>query len=963
MQDEMFPQFMELKEKKKEEIHQNRIKSDEFVQRFGDILDVGILRKLNTRLQEDADQRSLFFNRYQEEIPQEDIAQEQDTEVRTEITTNVKRVVGDREISDADMGLRITSTKQRMELQRILVEQQQAFFGRKVQEYLYAQKYMSRDQAEILSERFKSADINENKEEQKEKAEEQKEKVEEKSEEQKQKEKKEKEQKEKSAAEREALREWMVAEGESEAGLEMTDKYMEELASEQDEKHYGAMLKIVKFIPKLIDPGKFVYKGDKEFAAGFAYNYSLISRGAAAKVFLDRLDNAAKEGLYELKDDLEQARQIIGLCTGLKAEYEERMELISSPYYALLSQDDLNAYLGENGEQRLKDLSGEGWNKDAFVAYINRYRKLSASQLSDNIREFKNAELEKHKTVKLSTVEGKEITEKAQDVDTDQMKKFSKCMKDLTLFLGQRMPALDADPEQLDASCVIAATLYNNVMGSIQNCLKKTENYGNRPSIERRLREVYNQCKLESSLFRTKAMEYRELIAEGGYKKDTVLTWSDALRYQRAVVYNLDGQDGVSMKKFGNSSSVVYRLTTQKNGEKNHVFFRKNERVWKKGIVNVADSYYNALSEENKRKYKDIFDAIKIDSVKIVKGQYFQDFIEDMRLKSEVDILNELLNTGGLTVQRKLSEFRQANPGGLKKLGMILKDLSKKCFQTTIATSSRGGAYISSGNSLSQRNVATSRMAQLLGVQDMIADSRTAYVRRGKELIQGNIMEDTKGMDEEALNEKLEKDKKTAYYDAAAINQLFSLQIFDIICGQVDRNAANFHLLTKQNGSKEVKITGIKGLDNDLSFGKLLFRNIERGYNRIREASEENLRGMPLQLLNSIMHLRPRDMVLDHMLCDILTEHERAALWDRIMGLQDRIRNLPGLVQDDYGRFQYEDEEDNNDTLRQAKVLREMKRKWLRGETQKMDYISVFRSDYVNMSKLDEVINNGGRVA
>jgi hypothetical protein len=122
-------------------------------------------------------------------------------------------------------------------------------------------------------------------------------------------------------------------------------------------------------------------------------------------------------------------------------------------------------------------------------------------------------------------------------------------------------------------------------------------------------------------------------------------------------------------------------------------------------------------------------------------------------------------------------------------------------------------------------------MAQLLGLQKIICDSKTAYVRDKDKHLKGNIMEDAGGLRTSDLIKLCKQNQLKLSYSAEAINQLFSLQMFDVICGQVDRHLSNYHVTYKQKG-KEVIITGVRALDNDMSFGKLGTPYAKNGFNR-----------------------------------------------------------------------------------------------------------------------------------
>ena len=121
------------------------------------------------------------------------------------------------------------------------------------------------------------------------------------------------------------------------------------------------------------------------------------------------------------------------------------------------------------------------------------------------------------------------------------------------------------------------------------------------------------------------------------------------------------------------------------------------------------------------------------------------------------------------------------------------------------------------GENINCRNVAMSKMAELLGVSNLICRTEKAEIKRGGRIIRGTMMEAANGLDirspggkgnplinmppEKALNNHILKD-------------LADLQMLDLICGNLDRNLANIIYTVNEKG----EINSVKGIDNDTSF-------------------------------------------------------------------------------------------------------------------------------------------------
>lgn len=130
---------------------------------------------------------------------------------------------------------------------------------------------------------------------------------------------------------------------------------------------------------------------------------------------------------------------------------------------------------------------------------------------------------------------------------------------------------------------------------------------------------------------------------------------------------------------------------------------------------------------------------------------------------------------------------------------------------------------------MTKRNVATSRVAALLGLGHLVAKSETAelYDEATGRTLRGNLMEKAAGASSAGEFLKTAKNRapaaaagaqKTTSVSASGGFQrdLCSLQVLDVICGQMDRHANNFFVTARENG----ELTGLQGIDNDAAFGR-----------------------------------------------------------------------------------------------------------------------------------------------
>lgn len=252
-----------------------------------------------------------------------------------------------------------------------------------------------------------------------------------------------------------------------------------------------------------------------------------------------------------------------------------------------------------------------------------------------------------------------------------------------------------------------------------------------------------------------------------------------------------------------------------------------------------------------------------------------------------------------------------------EKISTALMKLGKAVFHRAILGND---VKVKAGRNVSNRHVATSRLATAFKIQDMVCDSRNAYIRKDGRLIKGVVMENSMGEGGSELCLKASNEKKKIKYSENAISQLFTMQMFDALCGQIDRNGSNFHFTYKLEGDTYV-LTGVKCIDNDMSFG--LFVDIKKGFNRSKPVDERNIRGLPTEMLNRFMAMTPEYM--NSVLGDILEKDELNALAERLAIIKDVITNMvnKGELEMHNGMYRYKDAEMRDDTLRQLYVIKE----------------------------------------
>ena len=255
----------------------------------------------------------------------------------------------------------------------------------------------------------------------------------------------------------------------------------------------------------------------------------------------------------------------------------------------------------------------------------------------------------------------------------------------------------------------------------------------------------------------------------------------------------------------------------------------KQIRKLAKGDVTAVQQYYHDIrfgklsgDEQEKLTWKDILYSGREATIEV------DDLHNDQRFKALGD---------GIKVGEKAG--RKLESGVFVKKDVIdkinIKDGISPAFNVPEKDIVQGD-YGKKDN-ITNRNVATSRMAGLLGLSGIVEESKTVKVKdtsTGK-TYKGNLMSFAKGEGADhaskALDKKAKEDneklggkrietvedrmkKITAVLAPSLQKEMTSLQVLDYICGQGDRKLGNYFV--EKEGDKYAHVHGI---DNDMSFG------------------------------------------------------------------------------------------------------------------------------------------------
>jgi len=188
---------------------------------------------------------------------------------------------------------------------------------------------------------------------------------------------------------------------------------------------------------------------------------------------------------------------------------------------------------------------------------------------------------------------------------------------------------------------------------------------------------------------------------------------------------------------------------------------------------------------------------------------------------------------------------------------------------------------LTKGVEQAKRNVATTRMAEALGLGHLVSHSEKMTVHKDGQILEGCFMEFAKGVD--LRNTKSVDDlykisqidfKRNASYSQAES----SLEILDYICGQTDRHVGNmFYQLSEPDEAGKRNIIGLQAIDNDAAFGA------KGHFNAEHQVDFDSIFFIDKDLAENVKNIKQED--LECVLGDLLSKEE-------IQGVVARIENV-----------------------------------------------------------------------
>ncbi len=267
------------------------------------------------------------------------------------------------------------------------------------------------------------------------------------------------------------------------------------------------------------------------------------------------------------------------------------------------------------------------------------------------------------------------------------------------------------------------------------------------------------------------------------------------------------------------------------------------------------------------------------------------------------EVLEKIVNSIGNYYNREFSselEAFRAKAYGNDILGEFAEYFYLHNLSHIIA---RDNVKMDNGSSLTNRNIATRHLAELLGVPELVpATQKVKYQDQNNNKDHyGIIMAQAKGdqlfkASTKVYNKPQENDVPSQF-DSSVFLQMNTLQILDVIAGQTDRNSSNIFVegtVAKVDNRRHYQ--KIQAIDNDMCFGKLTYNDIKKRNSPsflLNTIEDKNgfckLKVVDKRLYDSLVVLT--DEMVDYVFADLLTKDELKALKDRIKGVKKLLKH------------------------------------------------------------------------
>lgn len=311
-------------------------------------------------------------------------------------------------------------------------------------------------------------------------------------------------------------------------------------------------------------------------------------------------------------------------------------------------------------------------------------------------------------------------------------------------------------------------------------------------------------------------------------------------------------------------------------------------------------------------KYEDFILSMPLPDKEMKLSAYQMMVAENTLLKKRQELLekNKAMLEGADKDKKETLEKIQENKKQFEEIGELLAD--KQGIRQLSQTAARFDAnmlamsFIDEDNKkmeLTARNIATSRLAELIGAGNVVAHSEKMIVKTGDKVMSGCFMEFAKGIDPTSTDPReLKKISEVEFsLTPSFLKDMTNMEILDYLCNQADRHAYNmFYQVSEPDAQGKRNIIGIQGIDNDLAFGS--YDSIKTGH-QSREI-EQDMIFIDKSVADRVKKLDSH--AIDYALGDILPKNQVDLVKKRLETFKQHMKeNMVVLEGDEWELKEY----------------------------------------------------------
>ena len=401
----------------------------------------------------------------------------------------------------------------------------------------------------------------------------------------------------------------------------------------------------------------------------------------------------------------------------------------------------------------------------------------------------------------------------------------------ITIFLEQYRKTID----KLDA-----LTLANHKKRANTNKKKKKEQYGKNielyDQLSKTLSKDYNA--FLNTKERNERYDLHELFETSRVSSDyTVIKVSNDINKG-----SVNSRIPVTLKTPDNQEITGYFTVDNRNPGKNYV---------KEKVAETRKKYNGSADFINADALIKIYNSIcsrsgDTDKERASKALYARKLLmwykEELLTKSYEDKRKILREATGMDIAKYMTTPKKTN---------LLIDLLSTTAAASNQMSVSNGVGIRSGANINRRNAAMSRMAQLLGFPELVAQSFNVKLDIDGKKLKGTFMREVKGVDVNKLTEDSDVFNITlgGLDELGLKKQLANLQVLDYLCGNPDRHGGNMLYNITKNEDGTYILKAVCGIDNDTSFGSMSWKNMRQGMSGV---SLDNLKVITAEMAGAL---------------------------------------------------------------------------------------------------------------